>query len=643
MAGVFDGDFDLGLDAPPDADRLVVADVVKVRRAMVDVLSARVVRFGVAGRVDDYVNFRHIDIQSVVSRKGVFLLSAWCQGDKSSTAGAIANIQQRLTGTPQTILSADKKGNIDELCGKLAYMRHVGVELLPINNNADVNKLVARAPDFLCGRLVPIAQTNGAQLRRLNEAYDRLGVADLTLYLDEIDDVWTNHPESNTSTSREREIRALLGMTQVFMGAGNRVQKVVFITATQATNVWLCDILGVQPQSFSASEDKLRARGYAGPEELIPWHESLDPACHNKTDMYCIDTPEVAGFCDAFDRVRTGWRLMLVSLTPFVGAESGCYDIACNLARRYPHWFIVTKSAEGVRRFQVADDAGTVHGDLLLGSFCDIVNRLDATPGGAETAVVEIAHALRGSSERSDRRVQTHLINALTKGMNSSTGYQNAGRGWGRTVVQRRANGYPGILQLSFAHDAVIVKGLDAMTATAAASLPGMADAEYAHEHRPIFGEKRPLMRKQLKFPNKRARFADPVVVAAAPEPVAAAPEPIVAAVTASDSDAGDPDYVPDADQASTSVLRGTGLRSWQCVMLALHGSSCYRLDMALQTARVRELSTPYLRANGHDWETQHDLMRSLKVKGFIRDLPGVVQLTTAGKAACEEIKSRFE
>ena len=82
--------------------------------------------------------------------------------------------------------------------------------------------------------------------------------------------VYTVRSSSSTSTSRggtarvggaslrERQLRDLLGMLGDTM-----VQKAVFVTATQATNLWLCDAMGVAPVMITASEEKLRARGYA--------------------------------------------------------------------------------------------------------------------------------------------------------------------------------------------------------------------------------------------------------------------------------------------------------------------------------------------------------------------------------------------
>jgi len=357
------------------------------------------------------------------------------------------------------------------------------------------------------------------------------------MYLDEIDDVWTNHPDSTTATARERELRTILGMTGDFMGQGQMTRKVVAVTATQSTNVWLSEVLGVRPNLIIASEEKLRARGYAGPDELIPWRKFLDPSCHNKSDLYCIDSPEFEEYAREFDMETRPYPFMLVTLSSRVGADSGCYDVARTLAGHFPHWFIVTKAAEGVRHF--TSEVG--HGQLLLGAFCDIVNRVDLQPAGPRTKIVAVSFALRGSSVRSDLRVVTHQVSALTSGMNSSAFYQNAGRGGGKTIEIRRRHGYLGISHLTFRHDAAIVKQLDSMTATAAANVPGMATAEYAHDHRPVFGEKRPLMRKALKFSNKRIRFADP------------APR-----VIATESDTSDPNYDPAAASTSSSACPPT-------------------------------------------------------------------------------------
>lgn len=169
MASVrFAGDDDLDLYIPCDPDdRLVVADAAKVGRALAEVLTQPVVRFGACSRLNDYVNFTHADTKAIVAAKGFFLASSWCQSDKSVFINALAILQQRLTSTPMILASADVKGNIDELANKLAFMAHLGVAVVPIRTDADVRRLQARRDCIMHGRIMPLVQTNAAQVRRI--------------------------------------------------------------------------------------------------------------------------------------------------------------------------------------------------------------------------------------------------------------------------------------------------------------------------------------------------------------------------------------------------------------------------------------------------------------------------------------------
>lgn len=84
-------------------------------------------------------------------------------------------------------------------------------------------------------------------------------------------------------------------------------------------------------------------------------------------------------------------------------------------------------------------------------------------------------------------------------------------RGGGRSVVQRRANGFPGVKLLTIESDYKVFKGLDDMTVAAAAQMPDFTAGEYPHEMREVVGCKRPHCRKKLKMDFKRARYAAPV------------------------------------------------------------------------------------------------------------------------------------
>jgi hypothetical protein len=98
------------------------------------------------------------------------------------------------------------------------------------------------------------------------------------------------------------------------------------------------------------------------------------------------------------------------------------------------------------------------------------------------------------------------------------------------------------------------------------------------------------------------------------------------------EDDPADPLYVPPRRRAN--------LRAWECILSALHDTPCYTDGATLTTAEVRDVSAPFFRANNIVWSKQCGIS-TLKDRGFIEKLRGIIKLTPAGKAACVEVRSR--
>lgn len=482
-------------------------------------LSAAIDRFGVRSQLDDFVNFSHQDIARIAATPGVFIVTSPPQTDKSMYIGAAAVISQHAVGKPYALITADKKLNIVELIGKLGFTRDLGVEFVGVTSDADIRRLTARTADVLLGRVIPVVQASAPQLARLKDFFLRIRAADVTIFSDEPDAMWTNHPDARDSTGREIELRALFSMAGDFMGRTSMVRKWILVSATHMSDLWICDILGCQPVSISACAAKLAARGYAGKDEIIPWRKWLDLSNHKKRDLYCFMDDEVQEYLQEYADDPRDMRMLLMAITPQVTVTSGAFEVAGLLAKKFPAFFVVVKSAEGLRRFQLAGD--DVVSTLVGSTLQDVINRLDATPAGRATPVVEVAYemSMRGASERSDRRVISHMVVALTAGRSTAEILQVFLRCGGKTVAQRRANGFDGVSMLTAQADHRVFMGLDDMTVAAAANTPDFPDGEYAHELREAVGSKRPHARKPLKLDFKRARFAAPLADAVA-EPV---------------------------------------------------------------------------------------------------------------------------
>jgi hypothetical protein len=91
-----------------------------------------------------------------------------------------------------------------------------------------------------------------------------------------------------------------------------------------------------------------------------------------------------------------------------------------------------------------------------------------------------------------------------------------------------------------------------------------------------------------------------------------------------------DPTYVPPRR-----------LRGWECILLALHGTPCYTEGASMPIPEVRALAEPILGQNNQSWGAQHDLVRSLKTKGFVEKVARMIKMTPAGKLACDQVFAR--
>ena len=520
----------LDVVAPPPDPLMITDDHRTVSGIVRAVLSSAIDRFGARVQLNDFINFSHQDVMRVASTPGVFIVTSPPQTDKSMYMGTAAVLSQRIVGKPSALITADKKLNILELVGKLGFTSPLGVEFVRVTTDADIRRLTARTADVLLGRIVPVVQASAPQLARLKDFFLRIRAADVTIFSDEPDAMWTNHPDSRDRTGREIELRALFSMAGDFMGRTSMVRKWVLVSATHMSDLWICDVLGCQPVSISACAAKLTARGYAGKDEIIPWRKWLNMSNHTKVGLYCFMDAEVQEFLQEFAADPRDMRMLLMAITPQVTVVAGAFEVAGLLVKKFPGFFVVVKSAEGLRRFQVVEDA--VHSTLVGGTLQEVVNRLDATPAGRATPVVEVAYELsmRGASERSDRRVISHMIVALTAGRSTAEILQVFLRCGGKTVQLRRENGFAGVSMLTGQPEYAGFMGLDDLTVAAAANTPDFPGGEYAHELRAVVGSKRPHVRKPLKLDFKRARFAAPLV-ADAVEPAAAAEPIIVAAV----------------------------------------------------------------------------------------------------------------
>jgi hypothetical protein len=526
------------LVVPPPPDPLVVPEYL-ARNAVVSVLSTPVSRFGLDPvLLDGYFNFDQQDMVRIVSKKGAFVVTSLPQSDKTVCLAVGIAAQQKVVSHPQILMSADVAMNIAELQAKLDFAGVFGVEFIVIKSDAHVARLhrdISSTAAFMAGRLVPVVQSSGAQLARLKNFMIKNNVRNVTVWSDEPDAMWTNHPESEIYTNREAELRDFLNMTPAgFMGDDSVVRKFVMVSATHMSDIHILDILGANPVQISANPEKLAARGYADTDEIVPCGAWLDPATHDKEHMYCMKSAEVEDFLADFAADPRPWKFLMVCTTPFVSVDSGSFEVAEFLAQKYPEFYTVVKSAAGIRRFR------SVGGDVVdsdLGtSLQKVVNELDAAPGGKDVPFAEVTYSMsmRGSSDRGNVRVPTHMICALTAGRSTAEIMQIFMRGGGRSVTQRRANGYPGVSLLTIESDFKVFKGLDDLTVAAAAQMPNFTAGEYPHELREVVGCKRPHCRKKLKMDFKRARFAAPVQE----------PEPVLPVAGPSRREV-DPTYVP--------------------------------------------------------------------------------------------------
>jgi hypothetical protein len=500
---------DLVVPLPPDP--LVVQEYL-ARNAVVSVLSTPVSRFGLDPvLLDGYFNFDQQDMVKIVANKGVFIVTSMPQSDKTCCLGAGIAAQQKVVSRPQILMSADVAMNIAELQAKLDFTETFGVKFIVIKSEVQIAALKRDMYAFMTGRLVPIVQSLGAQLARVKNFLVENNVRDVTVWSDEPDAMWTNHPESETYTNREAELRDFLGMSPAgFMGDDCMVRKFVMVSATHMSDIHILDILGANPVQIRANPEKLAARGYADTDEILPCGAWLDPATHNKEHMYCMESPDVEDFLADFAADPRPWKFLMVCTTPFVSVDSGSFEVAGYLAQKYPEFYTVVKSAAGIRRFRSYD--GDIMDFDMGSSLQKVVNELDARPGGKDVPFVEVTYSMsmRGSSDRGDVRVPTHMICALTAGRSTAEIMQIFMRGGGRSVMQRRANGYPGVKLLTIESDYRVFKGLDDLTVAAAARMPDFTAGEYPHEMREVVGCKRPHCRKKLKMDFKRARYATP-------------------------------------------------------------------------------------------------------------------------------------
>ncbi len=200
-------------------------------------------------------------------------------------------------------------------------------------------------------------------------------------------------------------------------------------------------------------------------DEIQPWHRWMNPATHKKEEEYGINDEVVQEFFENFERDPREWKFMLVCLTPCVSTDAGAYNVAEIVAKKYPGFMVLVKSAEGIRRFRCVQ--GIVTSALTGYNLQETINGLDTSPGGPRTPVIEVtlAMSMRGSSERSNRRVPTHMICALTAWHSTADVLQIFTRCGGPPSVkdQRRANGYDCVKLLTKERDYDVLKGLDNM------------------------------------------------------------------------------------------------------------------------------------------------------------------------------------
>lgn len=81
-------------------------------------------------------------------------------------------------------------------------------------------------------------------------------------------------------------------------------------------------------------------------------------------------------------------------------------------------------------------------------------------------------------------------------------------------------------------------------------------------------------------------------------------------------------------------------LSEWECILLALRETPCYKDGTTMTDAQVKDLSAPIFVSHHLTWR-QREGICALKNHGYIEKMKGIVKLTYDGKRACDKVCSR--
>jgi hypothetical protein len=623
-----------------------------------------------ASPVDVYGEQKPMDSQVVVNFEelaklviggGHSALAAPTQCGKTGCEGAVA-VLGRLSKTPTIMVMGASLVSMEQMAKQKMpdFVRHFGVEV-KILNHSFMNKM---AKDPLLKEKVRNAKVLlvalWTRLDCVKQLMDIFGdETKINLIVDETDEIVSHAlaprdaEEAEKHTTREKKLAEIHEMV-------GKLHAVIDVTSTPLGNLAWMEARGYRYTAYIECEPgALALKKYRGLDRLVPLRddegnpmfipERSESFKGGKATAYGLYSAEVKALYAAFnqpsppvpaqlgdDDLPCTARMMFHSMGHFVKADKGGFELQAKhiLDTLSPGAIVLMLVAEGASRLTL-DASGNVVKDPCTmdedGSKASIIDAIREYHNIDQARIVILTQKCGGRSVSFCTRMCS---------INFSTFLAGAGTNIGDLMqLFGRVTGFGP----AFKGDVV---GL--FTKTDYDALQCLADGEFTRlafqEHiagrdfkncdalkDPRFSAllevmKRPFHRKKTlnKMPENTAGLKRKREEAEAAAAAAAAAASSSRRAVAED----DPLYIP--------PNRHT-IPAWKCVMLSLRDTPCYDGD-TLTTAQVRMAATDLMAINGHAWEAQHDLMRSLKVKGYIEDLPALVKLTPAGKRVCDSL-----